>query len=242
MPGKRLTALIRAYQADPYKPPEEREKQRLLISNAYRALSSMPGHPSIVGVRDFFPSEAEDKYFLVTEDMPGQALRVHIEKPTLALTLDQKIRIADDLLNGARASSEQTTLFTATSRHRTSSSAPTGASASPALTSRDPALDHSRTIAHEIVDDLEPKYMAPEIHGEPGQPRPSPTFSASVLCSTSSSWASRLQNRDGALRAEGRVRREAQRAAPRATQRAFTSGSRSSAPSSPTAAHPLRWL
>lgn len=88
--GQRTTALIRAYQADPYKPQEEREKQKLLISTAYRALSSMPGHPSIVAVREFFASEAEDKYFLVTEDVSGQALRLHIEKPALALTLDQK--------------------------------------------------------------------------------------------------------------------------------------------------------
>ncbi len=74
--GQRATALVRAYQADPYRPPEEREKQRLLISTAYRALSSMPGHPGIVGVREFFTSEGEDKYFLVTEDVPGQALRL----------------------------------------------------------------------------------------------------------------------------------------------------------------------
>lgn len=98
--GQRTTALVRAYQADPYKPPEEREKQKLLISTAYRALSSMPGHPGIVAVREFFASESEDKYFLVTEDVPGQALRLHIEKPTLALTLDQKINIANDLLHG----------------------------------------------------------------------------------------------------------------------------------------------
>src|SRR5262249_20587524 len=71
--GQRSSALLRAYQADPYKPADQREAERTLISNAYRALNSMPGHPGVVGVRDFFATEAEDKYVLVTEDVPGQA-------------------------------------------------------------------------------------------------------------------------------------------------------------------------
>ncbi|WP_159731223.1 protein kinase [Methylosinus sp. Ce-a6] len=165
--GQKATGLIRAYQADPYKPQAEREKQRLLISNAYRALSSMPGHPSIVAVRDFFPSEAEDRYFLVTEDTPGQALRLHIEKPTLALTFDQKIRIAEDLLNAL----EHLEAHKVVHRNISPSNILVGSDGRIRLTGFDfarPGADYSRTIAQEIVDDLEPKYMAPEIHGEPG--------------------------------------------------------------------------
>ena len=179
--GPRATALIRAYQADPYKRPEEREKQRLLISNAYRALSSMPGHPSIVAVRDFFPSEAEDKYFLVTEDMPGQALRVHIEKPTLALTFDQKIRIADDLLSALKHLQAHRVVH----RNISPSNILVGSDGRIRLTGFDfarPGIDHSHTIAQDIVDDLEPKYMAPEIHGEPGAASPSSDiFSVGLL-------------------------------------------------------------
>ncbi|XXT21723.1 protein kinase [Sorangium sp. So ce429] len=179
--GQKASALIRAYQADPYKPPEEREKQRLLISNAYRALSSMPGHPSIVGVRDFFPSEAEDKYFLVTEDVPGQALRVHIEKPTLALTLDQKTRITGDLLNALWHLQTHTVVH----RNISPSNILVGTDGRIRLTGFDfarPGTDHSRTIAQEIVDDLEPKYMAPEIHGEPGAASPpSDIFSVGLV-------------------------------------------------------------
>jgi serine/threonine protein kinase len=179
--GQKASALIRAYQADPYRPPEEREKQRLLISNAYRALSSMPGHPSIVGVRDFFPSEAEDKYFLVTEDMPGQALRVHIEKPTLALTLDQKMKIAGDLLKVL----DHIQAHKVVHRNISPSNILVGTDGRIRLTGFDfarPGTDHSRTIAHEIVDDLEPKYMAPEIHGEPGAASPSSdVFSAGLV-------------------------------------------------------------
>ncbi len=179
--GQKASALIRAYQADPYKPPEDREKQRLLISNAYRALSSMPGHPGIVGVRDFFPSEAEDKYFLVTEDVPGQALRVHIEKPTLTLTLDQKMRVAGDVINALVHLQANKVVH----RNISPSNILVGTDGRVRLTGFDfarPGTEHSRTIAQEIVDDLEPRYMAPEIHGEPGAATPaSDLFSVGLV-------------------------------------------------------------
>jgi serine/threonine protein kinase len=141
----------------------------------------MPGHPSLVGVRDFFPSEAEDKYFLVTEDIPGQALRVHIEKPTLALTFDQKIRISADLLRAL----EHLQAHKVVHRNISPSNILVGSDGRIRLTGFDfarPGIDHSRTIAHEIVDDLEPKYMAPEIHGEPGAASPfSDIFSVGLV-------------------------------------------------------------
>ena len=140
--------------------------QRLLISNAYRALNSMPGHPSIVGVRDFFATEGEDKYILVTEDVPGQALRVHIEKPSLALTFDQKNRIAGDLLTALGHLQAHKVVH----RNISPSNILVGTDGRIRLTGFDfarPGTDHSLTIAHEIVDDLEPVYMAPELHGEP---------------------------------------------------------------------------
>lgn len=164
--GQRTTALIRAYQADPYEPPEERAKQKLLISTAYRALSSMSGHPGIVTVREFFASESEDKYFLVTEDVPGRALRLHIEKPALALTLDQKLRISADLLHALSHLAANKVVH----RNISPSNVLVGTDGRVRLTGFDfarPGSDHSRTIAQEIVDDLEPRYMAPEIHGEP---------------------------------------------------------------------------
>jgi serine/threonine protein kinase len=179
--GPRSTALIRAYQADPYKPSDEREKQKLLISTAFRTLSTTPGHPGIVGVRDFFPSEAEDKYFLVTEDVAGQALRVHIAKPTLALTLDQKNTVAGDLLSALVHLAQHKVV------HRNISPANilVGSDGRVRLTGFEfarPGTDHSRTIAQEIVDDLEPKYMAPEIHGEPAAATPaSDLFSVGLV-------------------------------------------------------------
>lgn len=179
--GQRSSALLRAYQADPYKPAEEREAQRLLIANAYRSLNSMPGHPSIVGVRDFFATEGEDKYVLVTEDVPGQALRVHIEKPTLALTFDQKTKIADDLLNALIHLQANKVVH----RNLSPSNILVGTDGRMRLTGFDFAragVDRSRTIAQAIVDDLEPAYMAPEVHGEPSAASPSSDiFSAGLV-------------------------------------------------------------
>lgn len=179
--GQRTTALVRAYHADPYKPPEDRETQTLLISTAYRALSSMPGHPGIVGVREFFASEAEDKYFLVTEDVPGQSLRLHVEKPALALTLDQQNAIAVDLLTALGHLQAHGVVH----RNLSPSNVFLGSDGHARLTGFDfarPGTDHSRTVAQEIVDDLEPKYMAPEIYGEPGAAMPaSDLFSAGLV-------------------------------------------------------------
>lgn len=179
--GQRTTALIRAYQADPYRPPEEREKQKLLISTAYRALSSMSGHPGIVAVREFFASESEDKYFLVTEDVPGQALRLHIEKPALALTLDQKFNLAGELLHALSHLETNKVVH----RNISPSNILVGTDGRVRLTGFDfarPGTEHSRTIAPDILDDLEPKYMAPEIHGEPAAATPaSDIFSVGLV-------------------------------------------------------------
>lgn len=160
------TVLLRSYQADPYFPEEEREIQRTRISNAYAALSRMPGHPGIVGARDFFPTESENRFILVTEDVPGQALRLHIDKPNLALTIDQKLRVSADLLGALEHAHNHGVLH----RNITPSTVLVGTDGHVRLTGFDFAragADRSRTIAHEIVDELETDYLAPEMHGEP---------------------------------------------------------------------------
>ncbi len=61
-------APLRAHLTAPYKPPDDRKKQRLLISTSYRAVGSRPEHLRIVAV----PSGSENLYILVAEDIPVQ--------------------------------------------------------------------------------------------------------------------------------------------------------------------------
>jgi serine/threonine protein kinase len=175
------SVILRSYQADPYLPEAEREAQRNRISNAYLALNRMSAHPCIVGARDFFPTESEDRYILVTEDVPGQALRLYIDKAHLALTLDQKLRIASDLLSALEHAHKHDVVH----RHVTPNSILVGADGRLRLTGFDFAragTDRSRTIADAIVDDLEPEYLAPEMHGEPSAATPgSDIFSAGLV-------------------------------------------------------------
>jgi serine/threonine protein kinase len=179
--GRRATALLRAYQADAYQPAEEREAERRLIANAYLALSAMPGHPSIVGVRAFFPVDEGDKYILVTEDVPGQALRLHLEKPVLTLTFDQKTRIAADLLEALT----HLEAYKVVHRNLTPSHLLLGADGRIRLTGFDFAragVGNSRTIAQQIADDLETAYVAPEVYTEPAAATPSSDlFSAGLV-------------------------------------------------------------
>ena len=161
------TVLLRAYQADPYlTDTNEKRAQLRRIANGYRALSMMPGHPNIVGVRDFFANEAADRYVLVTEDIVGQALRVHIDKPSRQLTMDQKLRVAEDLLAAVEHAHRHQIIH----RNLTPSTIIIGIDGRVRVVDFDHAragLNRSETIAASIGDALEPLYMAPELHGEP---------------------------------------------------------------------------
>lgn len=160
------TVLLRLYQADPYLPQEERDAQRRFISNAYQALSRMPGHPCIAGARDFFATEGEDRYALVTEDVPGQALRLHLQKPNLALTLDQKFRVAQDILEGIAHTHKHQVVH----RNLSPGTILLGQDGRVKITGFDFAragLNQSSTIAHEIASELDKCYLAPEVAIDP---------------------------------------------------------------------------
>lgn len=77
-------ARLRVYQADPYQDEAARKEELKKISNAYRAVAHMTTHANVLAVKDSFRNEEEDRVVLVTEDLPGQALCLHINKPTLA--------------------------------------------------------------------------------------------------------------------------------------------------------------
>ena len=158
--------IVRVYRADPYLPSGERALQRERIANAYTALSRLPAHPAIPAARDFFPTERDDAYVLVLNDVPGSSLRVHLTKPGLQLTMDQKLRIASDLLSALAHCHAQGVL------HRAVSPATivVGSDGQTRLTDFDfarPGPPRERTLAHELTEVIDPAYLAPEVKVDP---------------------------------------------------------------------------
>ncbi|NBC13385.1 MAG: protein kinase [Gammaproteobacteria bacterium] len=162
---------LRLYRADPYLPAEERAAQRRRIGNAYAALARLPAHPNIIGARDFFSTDAEDGYVLVTDDSAGEALRLRLRlagRPGAdgALTLDQKRRIARGLLAALDHAHRHGIIH----RNPTPDAVLLGADGQPRLGGFEFAragAERSRTIAREIIDDLDPAYLAPEVYADP---------------------------------------------------------------------------
>lgn len=165
------TARLRIYQVDAYLPDAERQRQVKLISNAFRALANLPGHPNVLSVREFFDDEDARNWFaLVTEDVSGHALRQHIKKSGLALTYDQKIAVVRDVLaalNHAHRAEPQVI-----HRNLTPDAALVSSAGRALLCSFDYARagkDWTSTIAEDIVDELEAPYQAPECYRDPSK-------------------------------------------------------------------------
>lgn len=160
------TARLRVYHADPYQPEEQRRAQLNRIQNAYRALSRLPLHPNLVAARDFFPTDDDRAYVLVLDDVAGQALTVHLARPQLALTLDQKWRVAKDLL----AALVHAHAHGVVHRNLTPGAMLIGQDGTTRLTDFDFArtvAERSQTIAGDILDQIETAYVAPEAYRAP---------------------------------------------------------------------------
>ena len=164
------TARLRVYQVDPYLPDEDRKREHRRIGNAFRAVATLPGHPNILTVRDFFPTEAEDRLVLVTADVAGHALRQHLKKSALALTFDQKIAVVRDILaalDHAHRSDPQVV-----HRNLTPDAVVVSTPGRALLCGFDYARagkDRTSTIAEDIVDELDPLYQAPECYKDASQ-------------------------------------------------------------------------
>lgn len=175
------TARLRVYQADPYQPEDVRKAQVNRIANAYRALSKLPLHPNIVAARDFFPTDDDKHFILILDDAAGQALTVHMARPQLTLTLDQKWRVAKDLLAALAHAHHHGVVH----RNLTPGAILIGQDGTTRITDFDfakPGLDRSLTIAPDIVDLVEKAYVAPEAFREPGAASAaSDVFSAGVI-------------------------------------------------------------
>jgi serine/threonine protein kinase len=160
---------LRVYQADPYQDEAARKAEFKKISNAYRAVAHMPTHANVLAVKDLFLNDSEDRVVLVTEDIPGQALRLHLTKPSLALTFDQKLQLIRDVLSALDHAHRHEVI------HRNLT--PDVILVTKGGQARVTGFDFARvgknrttaTIADQIVDDLDPTYQAPECFKDPSQ-------------------------------------------------------------------------
>ena len=172
---------MRVYQADPYLPDDERKPQTARISNAYRALNSMPGHPGLVGARAFFEEGSGHRYVLVTEDVEGEALGLRIGRHGTALTVEQKLAVAQQLLTALAHAHKHCVVH----RNLTPDAVMVTPDGTVRITGFDFAragTDRSMTLAEEIVDDLDQAYQAPEAYKEPSQATAaSDVFSAGLV-------------------------------------------------------------
>ena len=130
-------------------------------------LFKLPLHPNIVAARDFFPSDDDKSFILILDDAPGQALTVHMARPQLALTLDQKWRVTKDLLAALAHAHQHAVVH----RNLTPGAVLVGQDGTTRLTDFDfakPSVNRSQTIAADIVDLVDKAYVAPEAFREPG--------------------------------------------------------------------------
>jgi serine/threonine protein kinase len=161
-------ARLKVYHTDPYQDEAARKEEFKKISNAYRAVAHMPSHANILSVKDIIISEEADYVALVTEDIPGQALRLHIKKQSLALTFDQKLQVMKDVLSGLDHAHRHEVIH----RNLTPDAILLTQSGVSKLTSFDFARvgkNRESTIADQIVDDLDSAYQAPECFKDPTQ-------------------------------------------------------------------------
>jgi len=155
-------ARLRVYQTDPYQDEAARKDEFKKISNAYRAVAHMPTHANILAVKDLFVSDEEDSVVLVTEDLPGQALRQHIKKSSLALTFDQKLQIMRNVLTALDHAHKHEVIH----RNLTPDAIVVTKGGHARITGFDFARvgkNRTSTIADQIVEDIDKKYRAPEM-------------------------------------------------------------------------------
>ncbi|WP_204273811.1 methylation-associated defense system protein kinase MAD6 [Stenotrophomonas maltophilia] len=161
-------ARLRVYQADPYQDEAARKAEFKKISNAYRAVAHMPTHANVLAVKDLFVSDDEDKVVLVTEDLPGQALRLHINKVSMALTFDQKLQVMRDVLSALDHAHRHEVIH----RNLTPDAILLTKGGQARVTDFDFARvgkNRTSTIADQVADDLDATYQAPECFKDPTQ-------------------------------------------------------------------------
>ncbi|WP_155300800.1 methylation-associated defense system protein kinase MAD6 [Deinococcus kurensis] len=177
------SARLRVYRLDNYLPVEERSLQRAQLMNGFQMLERLPPHPAVLPAREFFETPDSDAFVLVTEDPAGRALLLHLRRPDLPLTFDQKIRVAKDLLGGLAHAHIHHVVHRAVTPDRIL--------VTPDGTSQLLGFEYARlesedrrehTLALGLLEDVEKPYLAPEVLDDPsGATARSDVFSAGIV-------------------------------------------------------------
>lgn len=153
---------LKIYAPDPYLPQAQRDDQLRLVSRDFEAASRLGSHPHILTARDFFPDEA-GRYILVLDDIPGRSLEAELLSGR-SFTFEQKLRLVEDIADGL-AHAHACNVIHRDVRPVNIWPSPTGA----ILINFDCArLGNGNTINAMIKDDLDPRYLAPEIRANLG--------------------------------------------------------------------------
>ena len=159
LPGGPPQVLLRLYPLDPYLPAPDRERQRRELGNAYTTLGRLPGHPHVVGHRDYLVTDDETAGVLVLDDTPGMSLRLRMSRSE-SLSRDEALRILRGVASG----------LTHAHRHRVVHRALGPDTVLLATDGRALLIgfDHARgtgpraTVVNRLPDAVDPDYVAPE--------------------------------------------------------------------------------
>ncbi|MDP9765555.1 methylation-associated defense system protein kinase MAD6 [Deinococcus enclensis] len=177
------SARLRVYRLDNYLPADERTRQRAQLMNGFQMLERLPPHPAVLPAREFFETPDSDAFVLVTEDPAGRALLLHLRRPDLPLTFDQKVRVAKDLLGGLAHAHANNVVHRAVTPDRIL--------VTPDGTSQLLGFEYARmeseerrehTLALGLLEDVERPYLAPEVLDDPSTATAkSDVFSAGIV-------------------------------------------------------------
>ena len=165
---------LRVYRADPYLDETARKEEFKKISNAFVAVQHMSAHANVLAVRDLVQSEDGNEVTLVTDDISGQVLRLHLQKASFALTTDQKYQVIKGVLSALDHAHRHQVIH----RNLTPDAILVIKGGVARVTDFDFARvgkqrSASETIAHQITEELDPAYRAPElvISGQKSDPK-----------------------------------------------------------------------
>ncbi len=181
---KTVPVRLRVYKADPLLDADARQEELKRISNAFIAVQHMSPHTNVLAVRDLIQSADGNEITLVTDDISGQVLRQHLHNPSLALTADQKYEV----IKGVLAALEHAHQHQVVHRNITPDAVLTTRGGIARLTDFDFARvgqnrSATSTIAHQIEDDINPHYRAPELYAGDQKSDPQSATAASDIFS-----------------------------------------------------------